>query len=77
MKSYLKFDLPEEKEEFEAAIRASDLCLCLWDISQKLRENIKYNDNLTEEQYNIYCKIQDDFYEILEEHDINLDRLMS
>lgn len=36
MKATIEFNLPEESEVFESAIRATDYKLALWDISQEI-----------------------------------------
>lgn len=44
MKAILEFNLPEESEEFDLANRAGEVSGILWDVSQKIRERLKYND---------------------------------
>lgn len=36
MKATLEFNLPEEQEEFETTVKASDYKLALWDIAQEV-----------------------------------------
>lgn len=36
MKATLTFNLPEEQEEFDTAIKASDYKIVLWDIAQEI-----------------------------------------
>jgi hypothetical protein len=48
--------------------------LALWDLSQELRSMWKYQQYKTEEEYAIVDTIRDKFYEILQEHNINLDK---
>lgn len=73
MKAVLKFNLPEDKYEWENAIRADAMFCALWDISQELRTLWKYEE-LSEEEWNMVERIRDKFYEILQEHNINLDK---
>lgn len=40
----LEFDLPEEEVEFRAAVQGSQAKARLWDIDQRCRSLIKYND---------------------------------
>ena len=42
MKAILKFDLPEDKEEFEVASKAMDWSILAWDIEQYIRNRLKY-----------------------------------
>ena len=74
MKAKLTFNLPEDKHEWENAIRADAMYCALWDLSQELRIMWKYQDYQTEEQYAIVDSIRDKFYEILNNHNINLDQ---
>jgi hypothetical protein len=41
----LEFDLPEEQVEFRAAVQGSQAKATLWDIDQRCRALIKYNDD--------------------------------
>ena len=44
MKATLTFDLPDEKEEFEIAVKSRDYYSQLWDIDQHLRSLLKHGD---------------------------------
>lgn len=74
MKAKLTFDLPEDEHEWDNAIRADAMYCALWDLSQELRTMWKYQEYKTEEEYVIVETIRDKFYEILQEHNINLDK---
>lgn len=74
MKAKLTFNLPEDKHEWENAIRADAMFCALWDLSQELRTMWKYQQYQTEEEYAIVETIRDKFYEILNQHNINLDQ---
>mgnify|MGYP007038824270 FL=1 len=73
MKAKLTFDLPEDKYEWENAMRADAMFCALWDLSQELRTLWKYEE-LSEEEWNMVERIRDKFYDILSEHNINLDK---
>ena len=73
MKATLEFNLPEDQAEFDFAIQGSKMYSALWDISQELRTLWKYEE-LSEEEWNMVERIRDKFYEILQEHNINLDQ---
>jgi len=74
MKAILEFSLPEDKEQFEVASKASDLYFVLWDLDQYLRGKVKYND-LSENEYTIYESTRDKLYELLEEYNCSMDML--
>ena len=42
MKAILEFNLPEDKEEFDAASKGMDWAFVAWDIDQLLRNKLKY-----------------------------------
>ena len=42
MEAILKFDLPEDKTEFEASSKAMDWAIVAWDIDQYIRNRLKY-----------------------------------
>lgn len=44
MKATLKYDLPDEQEEFEIAIKSRDYYNQLWEIDQHLRSLLKHGD---------------------------------
>ena len=42
MEAILKFDLPEDKEEFDAATKGMDWAILAWDIDQWIRNRLKH-----------------------------------
>ena len=42
MEAILKFNLPEDKEDFEVASKAMDWSILAWDIDQYIRNRLKY-----------------------------------
>ena len=42
MEAILKFDLPDDKTEFEVASKAMDWSILAWDIDQYIRNRLKY-----------------------------------
>ena len=46
MKAILEFNLPEDKEEFDAASKGMDWAIVAWDVDQLLRDKLKYGDLL-------------------------------
>jgi hypothetical protein len=70
MQATLKFNLPEDHDNFEKAVRAKDFKLSIDEFLDWIRSKIKYTD-LPEEDYRIYKEVQDQFYSILGENGIN------
>ena len=42
MKAILEFELPEDKEEFDAASKGMDWAIVAWDMKQYIRNRLKY-----------------------------------
>jgi len=74
MKATIEFNLPDDQHEWYNAVNANAMYLALWDLSQELRSMWKYQSYQTEEEYAIVETIRDKFYEILQEHNITLDK---
>ena len=45
MKAILEFNLPEDKEEFDAASKGMDWAILAWDIDKFIRNKIKYEQD--------------------------------
>lgn len=74
MKAILKFKLPDDKEEYEYAVDAPKMYNALWEIKQLIRSKLKYNpDGLTDIELKQWEIIQDEFYCILNNHNLKLD----
>ncbi len=73
MKATLEFNLPDDQNEFDLAVQGSKMYVALWDISQELRTLWKYEE-LSEEEWKMVERIRDKFYDILNDHQISLDK---
>ena len=73
MKAKLTFNLPEDQAEFDFAVQGANMYAALFDISQELRTLLKYQE-LSEEEFKIVEKIRDNFYDILQKNNINLNK---
>ena len=71
MQAILKFDLPEEKQEFEYALKGAIAHVVLENLWNHLRSKLKYEE-LSEETENAYADIQDHLSKMLEECEVNL-----
>ena len=45
MKANLEYNLPEDQEQFNVAVKAMDWALLAWDIDQFIRNKIKYEQD--------------------------------
>ena len=67
------FNLPEDQAEFDFAIQGGNMYSALFDISQELRTLWKYEE-LSEGEWKIVERIRDKFHDILDDHQIKLDK---
>jgi len=65
MKATLEFNLPEDQEQFNVAVKAMDWALLAWDIDQSLRTLLKYDSEKTGEQ--TLEHIKEKLFDIMEE----------
>ena len=72
MKAILEFNLPEDREEFEQATKASDIHAALWDFKNKLRGHIKYEEH-PKEVYEMLYSIREELNQSLMDYNVNLE----
>jgi coproporphyrinogen III oxidase-like Fe-S oxidoreductase len=72
MKVMLRFDLPDDQRDYEIAIQAPKIQSFLWDFSQQLRSWYKYHHDFKDAD-DALDKIREEFYRLLNEHNINID----
>ena len=73
MKAVLKFNLPEDQAEFDFATQGGKMYSALHELSQELRTLWKYEE-LNEQEWDMVERIRNKFYEILDDHQIKLDK---
>lgn len=69
MKAILKFNLPEENQEFELATKAPKMYSTLWEFDQWLRSEIKYSGREELDE------IRDKLRELMSNNNIDFDML--
>jgi len=76
----LKFNLPEEQEDFENTINGSKWKSAIWNLDQKLRSVVKYNNSIidlqklaTNEEIEVADKLRELIRELLDEYNLKLD----
>lgn len=79
MKAILEFNMDEFEDvvAHKRATKALDVLLVLYDFDQHLRSELKYNETLTDEQYEKLDKLRDKLYEIMNERSVSLDELLN
>jgi hypothetical protein len=73
MKAILEFNLPDDQDEFNFATRGSNYYIILWDIDQWLRSKMKYDDTLTDGQYEAYEKTREELRDMMTSRGITFD----
>ena len=72
MEAILKFNLPEEKREFELTVDASKWYSVCWDMDQYLRAQTKYApDDMPEEVYITLKQTRDKLHQFLSENSVD------
>lgn len=72
MKAILEFNLPEDQHEYDLAVQSQRLHSFLWDFSQQLRSWYKYHNDFKDSN-DALDKIREEFYNLLNQHNINID----
>jgi hypothetical protein len=73
MTATLTFSLPDDREEYERATKATDLCAVLWHFEQYLRGCHRFDRG--QEAQDLLGAIQKEFYDTMEHEGVDLDRL--
>jgi hypothetical protein len=74
MKAILKFDLPDDQDEYVMATQASAMHSVLWDMDQWLRSQTKYApDDMSEDTYKAFELCREQLREFINNNGINLD----
>jgi len=67
-----EFNLPDDQREYEVMSQANNMQSFLWDFSQQLRSWYKYHNDFKDAD-DALNKIRDEFYRLLNEHEVNID----
>jgi hypothetical protein len=78
MKATLEFNMDEidDVTAHKRAIKSLDMILALSDFDNHLRSELKYNENLSEVEYDLLDKTREKLYEIMNEHNVSIDELL-
>ena len=68
----IEFTLPEEENEYKVMSKAQDAQRMLWDLSQQLRSWYKHGHDFKDAD-DALDKIREEFYKLVNEHDVNID----
>jgi len=74
MEAILKFNLPEDNEDFKLATNASNMYGVLWDMDQWLRTQTKYAaDDVTDDTYKAFEECREQLRELMNNNNVNFD----
>jgi hypothetical protein len=73
MKAVLEFDLPEDQDDFQAAINGHNYKSAIWNFDQLLRSEMKYKE-LSDETYKAYKYCREQLRKILEEDNLFIEQ---
>ena len=75
MKAILEFNLPEDKSDFNLAIKGSDWWHVCWQMDQWLRAQYKYmpDEKYSKEKYDAYYEAREKLFELMSENGVSLD----
>jgi hypothetical protein len=71
MKAILEFNLPQDQEEFDMAIKGREMAYALNDIRNYLRSRVKYEE-MPAEKWETCDEIYQEFFRLLEQNNIKL-----
>ena len=73
MEAILKFNLPDDQEDFNIALDGSRWALSMFELSQWLRSQIKHPpEGMSDDTYKAFEDTRDQLYEILNENQLKL-----
>jgi len=72
MKGIFEFNLPEDQREYEIMSKSLKTQSFLWEFSQQLRAWDKYGHAFKDAD-DALDKIREEFYRLLNEHEVNID----
>jgi hypothetical protein len=72
-KATITFSLPEEQQDFHDAVHALDYKMVLWDLDQRLRSKLKYDDTLDNISAAAYQDARDILHGLLNDYGVSID----
>jgi hypothetical protein len=74
MEAILKFNLPEDRDDFTLAINGSKMWSILWELDQHLRAEVKYApDTANDDKLEAYTEIREKLREFMSDSNISFD----
>lgn len=78
-KAILEFDLsePDDASEHMRMLKSLDILVVLWEMDQYLRTRLKYEDNISDDEYKAVEAAREKLYDIMNARSVSLDDLMN
>jgi hypothetical protein len=73
MEAILKFNLPDDQDDFRYAVEGTKWFLVVHTFDQYLRNQMKYNDNLTDEEYGLLEKVREELRSTINENQLSFE----
>jgi len=73
MEAILKYNLPEDNQEFQTAVNGNKYKWVIQEVDQYLRSEIKYNDKLSNDTCKAFELVRDKIREELIENNISIE----
>lgn len=72
MKHLIEFNMPDDKEELEIVQQAGSMHSVLWELGEKLRSIVKYNnEGYSEQEMKVIESIREEYHNLLKEYNVN------
>lgn len=72
-KATITFNIPEEQTDFHDAVHASDYKAVIWDLDQKLRSKIKYDESIDNQTELAFEIVRAMLYDLLNQYKVTID----
>lgn len=73
MKAILEFNMEDDRQDFELAVNATKWYLVAWEMDQYLRTRMKYEDNISDEQYKAVDAAREKLRELINDSGLTFD----
>ena len=75
MKAILEFNLPEDKVDFNLAVKGSDWWHVCWKMDQHLRTKIRYDESISEHTREVYEELREELRQIMLDNNVDFDEV--
>jgi hypothetical protein len=78
-KGILEYDLsnPDDMVSYLRAVKSLDMALILWDMEQYLRSQLKYNEQLSDEEYKTFQKVKEKLIQLMLQYNVSIDEILN